>query len=59
MLTVDLTNVPNHKFMSRRSRLNQTYYEVYYQVELSALSALEYAVSIDGICYGLITASYT
>jgi hypothetical protein len=57
-LSVDLTNVPTHKFRLLRNEANQKYYEVHFQVELSAMSSLEYAVSIDGIRYGSVTASY-
>ncbi|KAF9728578.1 hsp70 protein-like protein [Paraphaeosphaeria minitans] len=58
-LTVDLTGVPKQKFLSLRNGANQTYYDVHFQVEVSATSALEYAVSFDGARYGSITASYT
>jgi hypothetical protein len=57
-LSVDLSSVPTHKFRSLQNKANQKYYEVNFQVELSATSSLEYTVSIDGIRYGSVTASY-
>jgi hypothetical protein len=57
-LSFDLTSVPVHKFKSLQNKANQKYYEVHIHVELSATSSLEYAVSIDGIRYGSVTASY-
>lgn len=58
-LTVDLTSLPKQKFLSLRNGANQTYCEVHFEVEISATSALEYAVSIGGSRYGSITANYT
>jgi hypothetical protein len=57
-LSVDLTKVPTHKFRSLQNKASQKYFEVHFQVELSATSSLEYAVSIDEIRYGSVTASY-
>jgi hypothetical protein len=58
-LSVDLTSVPEYMFKLRQNKANQLYYEVNFQVELSATSSLEYAVSIDGARYGSVTARYT
>jgi hypothetical protein len=46
-------------FKSRQNTANQFYYELNFQVEFSATSSLEYAVSIDGTYYGSVTARYT
>ncbi|KAH7408805.1 Hsp70 family protein [Phaeosphaeria sp. MPI-PUGE-AT-0046c] len=57
-LCVDLTNVPNHKFKVRQNSASQAYHEVDFQVEFSATSSLEYAVSVGGTRYGSVSARY-
>lgn len=58
-LTVDLTSVPTQKLKQNRNNFNALYYDVEFDIEISATSSLEYSVSIDGTRYGGVTASYT
>jgi hypothetical protein len=46
-------------FKPRQNKANQSYYQVDIQVEFSATSSLEYAVSVGGTRYGLVNARYT
>ncbi|OAL42715.1 Hsp70 family protein [Pyrenochaeta sp. DS3sAY3a] len=57
-LTVDLSNVPPHKFQHRRNKVGDLYYHVKFQVEISAMSSLEYSLSLDGTQYGSVNVNY-
>jgi hypothetical protein len=58
-LSADLTSVPEYYFNKHRNKANQLYYDVHFQVELSATSSLEYAISVGGTRYGSVAARYT
>lgn len=58
-LSVDLSDVPAHKFKSKRSATGGLYYTIHFNVELSVMSSLEYSMSVNGTQYGSVTASYT
>lgn len=58
-LSVDLTRVPEYYFKKCWNKAHQLYYDVHFEVELSATSSLEYAMSIGGTRYGSVTARYT
>jgi hypothetical protein len=57
-LTVDLIDMPKHQFEYRWGEADSMYYELSFDIEISAMTSLVYAVSIDGTRYGSVVASY-
>lgn len=57
-LTIDLNSVPESEFAAMRSPSGTTFYRLNFQVEFAVQSALEFWLSVKGVKYGSVTATY-
>lgn len=57
-VTVDFSDVPADKFRLKRSPGGGLYHRLNYDVEISLQSSLEFSLTIDGVKYGSLTATY-
>ena len=58
-LCVNVEDVPQRLFRTASSPSGSMYYKLFFDVELSVQSALEFSVSVNGKKYGSVTAKYT
>jgi len=58
-LDVDLSVVPECEFKLMNSPSGFPYYKLSFQIEISIQSLLEFSLSVKGVQYGSVTATYT
>jgi hypothetical protein len=57
-LVVDLSDVPKSAFLRISSPSNGIYYLLFFQVEMTIQSSLEFSLLVNGVRYGAVTANY-
>jgi hypothetical protein len=57
-LVVDLTCVPDRAFVRTLSPSHGSYHTLYFQVEMTIQSSLEFSLLVNGVRYGAVIANY-
>jgi len=58
-LDVDLSVVPESEFELKYSPCGNPYHRLVFLIEISVQSLLEFSLSVNGVQYGSVTATYT